>query len=181
MVLYNAVLGVSSGGLAGAIGYTACRQATILNPTAHPIATPETVTRLRVAIGVLARALRHTTAGAGLTPSELSTLSAVSSAGPIGLSELAALERLNPTMLSRIAGKLSDAGLIARMAAPDDRRAALVDVTRAGRRRHARIQAERTASLARHLEALSEADAAALLAALPALEALAASVRDEPR
>jgi DNA-binding MarR family transcriptional regulator len=149
-----------------------------LTPTAHPTPTQETVTRLRVVIGVLARALRHTTAGAGLTPSELSTLSAVSHAGPIGLSELAALERLNPTMLSRIAGKLSEAGLIARTAAPDDRRAALVDVTPRGRKRHARIQAERTASLSRHLEALPEADAAALIAALPALEALAASLRD---
>jgi DNA-binding MarR family transcriptional regulator len=139
------------------------------------------VTRLRVALGLLARSLRHTSAGAGLTPSELSTLSAVYQAGPIGLSELAALERLNPTMLSRIAGKLCDAGLIARTAAPDDRRAALVDVTAAGRKRHVRIQAERTASLARHLEALSGADAAALLAALPALETLAASLRDEPR
>jgi DNA-binding MarR family transcriptional regulator len=152
-----------------------------LTPTAHPAQTQETVTRLRVVIGVLARALRHTTAGAGLTPSELSTLSAVSHAGPIGLSELAALERLNPTMLSRIAGKLSEAGLIARTAAPDDRRAALVDVTPTGRRRHARIQAERTASLSRHLEALPEAHAAALIAALPALEALAASLRDERR
>ncbi len=149
--------------------------------SAPPIATQETVTRLRVAIGVLARALRHTTAGAGLTPSELSTLSAVSHAGPIGLSELAALERLNPTMLSRIAGKLCDAGLIARSPSPDDRRAAVVDVTATGRKRHARIQAERTASLTRHLDALSDADAAALLAALPALEALAASLRDEPR
>jgi DNA-binding MarR family transcriptional regulator len=139
------------------------------------------VTRLRVVIGVLARALRHTPAGAGLTPSELSTLSAVSRAGPIGLSELAALERLNPTMLSRIAGKLTDAGLIARTAAPDDRRAALVDVTATGRKRHARIQAERTASLSRHLDALPEADATALIAALPALEALAASLRDEVR
>lgn len=139
------------------------------------------MTRLRVAIGVLARALRHTTAGAGLTPSELSTLSAVSHAGSIGLSDLAVLERLNPTMLSRIAGKLCEAGLIARSSSPDDRRAAVVDVTPSGRERHARIQAERTASLSRHLEALTEADVAALITALPVLEALAAAVRDEPR
>jgi DNA-binding MarR family transcriptional regulator len=152
-----------------------------LTPSAPTATTQETVTRLRIAIGVLARSLRPTSAGAGLTPSELTTLSAVSHAGPIGLSELAALERINPTMLSRIAGKLTDAGLIARTAAPDDRRAALVDVTSMGRKRHARIQAERTASLSRHLDALSEADVAALVAALPALEALAAAVRGETR
>jgi DNA-binding MarR family transcriptional regulator len=125
-----------------------------------------------------ARTLRYTDAGAGLTSSELTTLFAIARSGPIGLSELAAQQRLNPTMLSRIAGKLCEAGLIARTTAPDDRRAALVDVTAAGRRRFRAIQAERTASLTRHVEALAPQDAAALLAALPALEALGAVARD---
>lgn len=136
------------------------------------------VARLRSAIGVLARSLRYTDAGAGLTPSELTTLFAIGRSGPIGLSELAAQQRLNPTMLSRIAGKLCDAGLIARTAAAGDRRAAVVELTPAGRRRFRAIQAERTASLARHVEGLTPPDAAALLAALPALEALGTAARD---
>jgi len=84
-------------------------------------------------------------------------------------------------MLSRIAGKLCEAGLIERTAAPTDRRAALVDVTASGRRRHRAIQAERTESLTRQVEALTPADAAALLAALPALEALGAEARERRR
>jgi DNA-binding MarR family transcriptional regulator len=146
--------------------------------TTTPTLTAEDVTRLRTAIGMLARSLRYTEAGAGLTPSELTVLSTIARSGPIGLSELAAQQRLNPTMLSRIAGKLCEAGLIQRTAAPDDRRAAVVEVTAAGRRRHRAIQAERTVALTRHLEALTPADAAALLAALPALEALGAGDRD---
>ncbi len=149
-------------------------------PTPHT-STLDDVTRLRIAIGVLARSLRHTPAGAGMTPAELSTLAAIARTGPIGLSELASQERLNPTMLSRITGRLCEAGLIARSSAQDDRRAAQVDVTAAGRARHERIQAERTASVSRHLAELPGDEAATLIAALPALEALAASLRDDPR
>jgi DNA-binding MarR family transcriptional regulator len=152
-----------------------------LTRIANPTLTADDVTRLRTAIGMLARSLRYTDAGAGLTPSELTVLSTIARSGPIGLSELAALQRLNPTMLSRIAGKLCEAGLIERTASPDDRRAAVVDVTAAGRRRHRAIQAERTESLTRHVEALAPADAAALLAALPALEALGVEARDGRR
>ncbi len=149
-------------------------------PTPAPTLTADDVTRLRTAIGMLARSLRYTDAGAGLTPSELTVLSTIARSGPIGLSELGAQQRLNPTMLSRIAGKLCEAGLIERTAAPDDRRAAVVDVTAAGRRRHRAIQAERTASLTRHVEALAPAEAAALIAALPALEALGAECAGGP-
>jgi DNA-binding MarR family transcriptional regulator len=152
-----------------------------VTPTTTPNLTADDVTRLRTAIGMLARSLRYTEAGAGLTPSELTVLSTIARSGPIGLSELAAQQRLNPTMLSRIAGKLCEAGLIERTAAPTDRRAALVDVTAAGRRRHRAIQAERTESLTRQVEALTPADAAALLAALPALEALGAEARERRR
>jgi DNA-binding MarR family transcriptional regulator len=148
-----------------------------LDSIATPTMTAEDVARLRGSIGVLARSLRYTEAGAGLTPSELTTLFAIARSGPIGLSELAAQQRLNPTMLSRIAGKLCDAGLIARTAAEGDRRAAVVDLTAAGRRRFRAIQAERTASLTEQVETLEPADAAALIAALPALEALGAAFR----
>ena len=164
---------------AGPPCYIACRKATILSKRS-PTITAEDATRLRVAIGVLARSLRPTAAGAGLTPSELTTLAAIVRTGPIGLSALADRERLNPTMLSRITARLGDAGLIARSTAPDERRAARVEATAAGRERHASIQAERTRSLARHLDDLDPAQAAALLEALPALEALGAAAGRDP-
>src|SRR5262245_31816877 len=159
----------------------ASKQLFMTSRTATPAMTAEDVARLRASIGVLARSLRYTEAGAGLTPSELTTLFAIARSGPIGLSELAAQQRLNPTMLSRIAGKLCEAGLIERTPSPDDRRVATVALTAAGRRRFRAIREERTASLARSVESLTPADAAALVAALPALEALGDTARDGRR
>jgi DNA-binding MarR family transcriptional regulator len=80
-------------------------------------------------------------------------------------------------MLSRITGRLAEARLISREADADDRRAARVQATHAGLALHERIRAQRRASLASHLDELSEDDARALLAALPALEALAEGLR----
>jgi DNA-binding MarR family transcriptional regulator len=141
----------------------------------------ETVERLRAALGMTARYLRTTDAGEGLTPTELSILATISRRGSLRLTELAEIERVNPTMLSRIAARLSDARLISRRADVDDRRAARVEATAAGRALHERIRAQRTASLAAHLDELPDEDVQALRAALPALEALADPLpRDAP-
>jgi DNA-binding MarR family transcriptional regulator len=141
----------------------------------------ETVERLRMAFGRTARYLRSTDAGAGLTPTELSILATITRRGSLRLTELAEIERVNPTMLSRIAARLAELQLISRQADAHDRRAARVEATQAGKALHERIRAERTASLGAHLDELSEDDAAALLAALPALEALAEGLqRDAP-
>jgi DNA-binding MarR family transcriptional regulator len=137
----------------------------------------ETVERLRVALAITARHLRATAAGEGLTPTELSVLSTIARGGPLRLTELAEIERINPTMLSRIAGRLAEAHLISREADADDRRAARVEATAAGLALHGRIRAQRRASLAAHLDELPDDDARALIAALPALEALAEGLR----
>ena len=137
----------------------------------------ETVERLRVALAITARHLRPTEAGEGLTPTELSVLSTIARGGSLRLTELAEIERINPTMLSRIAGRLAEARLISREADADDRRAARVEATATGLALHGRIRAQRRASLAAHLDELPDDDARALIAALPALEALAEGLR----
>lgn len=133
----------------------------------------ESTARLRVVIGKLSRRLRPTVAGSGLTPSQTSVLFTIVRLAPIGLSELAGVESLNPTMLSRITAQLCDAGLISRSADPDDRRAAFVQVTAAGRRMRERIHRERTLALSAHVEQLEEHERRALWEALPVLEELA--------
>jgi DNA-binding MarR family transcriptional regulator len=112
----------------------------------------ETVERLRVALGITSRYLRSTEAGEGLTPTELSILATISRRGSLRLTELAEIERVNPTMLSRIAGRLTEAQLILREADADDRRAARVQATPAGLALHERIRAQRRESLAAHLD-----------------------------
>lgn len=110
--------------------------------------------------------------GGGLTRTQLWVLGTVARLGPLGLGELAEFEHLNPTMLSRIVGKLTDAGLVRRVPDPDDRRAARVEATETGRELHQRRRAERTKLLASLLAQVPESDAAALLDVLPSLEAL---------
>lgn len=132
------------------------------------------VVRLRAVIGRLSRQLNVSVADVGLSPSQLSVLGSVARRGPLGISELAEREGINPTMLSRIVGKLDDAGLISRIAHPDDGRAALVEATAAGRTLHKRVQAQRAMLLADRLEQLDPAQATTVVAALDALEALSA-------
>ena len=134
----------------------------------------ESTARLRAVIGRLARRLRPTVAGSGLTPSQISVLFTIVRRGPLRLSEVAEIESLNPTMLSRITAQLGDSGLISRSAEPGDRRAAFVQATAAGRRLRERIHRERTQALSAHVEDLDEREREALWNALPVLEELAA-------
>lgn len=135
---------------------------------------PDDVARLRAVIGRLSRKLNVSVADVGFSPTQLSVLGSVARRGPLGVGELAELEGINPTMLSRIVGKLHDADLIARIAHPDDGRAVVVQVTPAGRKLHQRVQALRSKALADQLASIPAGQTAELMAALPALEALAA-------
>ncbi|MEQ3549393.1 MarR family transcriptional regulator [Pseudonocardia nematodicida] len=136
--------------------------------------------RLRVALARIGRGLDRHSRGEELTRTQVSVLGTVAVRGPIGMGELAAIEGLNPTMLSRLAGKLAAAGLLMRDTDPDDGRAIRVAATEQGLAEHHRQRAERTRLLAAHVDGLPGGHAEGLRAALPALEALASSLRDEP-
>lgn len=135
------------------------------------------VARLRIALARISRLLDRQSRGATLTRTQASVLATAARLGPIRLTELADVEGVHPTMLSRIVGKLEVAGLLLRTPDPEDGRAALVEVTDSGRELHLRLRAERTAVLAARLTALDPEEVSALLAALPALEALADPAR----
>lgn len=144
----------------------------------EPEAETDEVTRLRAAIGRLARRLRPTEAAAGLTPTEISVLLTVVRHESIRLAELAAAEGLNPTMLSRVLASLVERGLVRRVADPADKRAALVETTAAGRRLRSRMRRERSGKLEPLLAELPDEHRRAISGALPALEALADLLRD---
>jgi len=137
----------------------------------------DSVIRLRRAVLRLARQLNAASVGEGLTPTQASVLGIVTHRGPVGLTELTEIEGLNPTMLSRVVGKLDSFGLIRRLRDPDDFRAARVEVTPEGRQASQRIAAERAAILSERLAELPPEQEAALVAALPALENLAEDLR----
>jgi len=137
----------------------------------------ESVIRLRRVVLRLARQLNAASVGEGLTPTQASVLGIVTNRGPLGLTELTEIEGLNPTMLSRVVGKLDSFGLIRRLRDPDDFRAARVEVTPEGKQTYQRIAAERAALLSGRVAGLPPEQAAALIAALPALENLAEDLR----
>ena len=137
----------------------------------------DTVIRLRRVVLRLARQLNAASREEGLTPTQASVLGITSMRGPLSLAELTELEGINPTMLSRVIGKLDEYGLIKRLRDPEDFRAARVMVTSEGEQAYQRIAAQRAAILSERVAGLPPEQEAALVAALPALENLAEDLR----
>ena len=136
----------------------------------------EDVARLRIALARITRVLDRQSRGHTITGTQASVLATAARLGPVRITELAEIEGINPTMMSRIVGKLEDAGLLHRRPDPDDRRAALVEPTAPGRELQRHVREERTRLLAEHLAALPTGHADGLLDALPHLEALATAL-----
>ena len=132
------------------------------------------VTRLRVAIARVSRSLRRHEL-AGLTPTQLSALATVERAGPLRLGDLAAAEKIAPSTLTRLVTVLEEHGYVQRCPVPGDARASTLVVTDAGHAILERIRQESTTLLAGSLRTLSPEQLAALAAALPALEQIAAA------
>lgn len=134
------------------------------------------INRLRIALGRISRRVSRTAAEGGLTRSQASLLATVARRGTIGVRELSDAEGLNPTMCSRMLGKLEDAGLLRRTSDPDDKRVVVAHITDTGATLAEDLRIQRTALFAEHLTDLTDPHLDALHAALPALEALAESM-----
>ena len=80
----------------------------------------DAVIRLRRVVLKLARQLNAASREEGLTPTQASVLGITTMRGPLSLAELTELEGINPTMLSRVIGKLDEYGLLKRLRDPDD-------------------------------------------------------------
>jgi DNA-binding MarR family transcriptional regulator len=145
----------------------------------HPFAE-EDIVRLRSALARIARSIDRQVSADGLTRTWLSVLGTVARKGPIGMGELADVEGLNPTMLSRIVGKMTTEGLLTRVQDERDGRAVLVEVTAEGAALQERLRAERSQLFAERLVELPDGFAEQLLTGLPALEALADVMRRKP-
>lgn len=137
----------------------------------------EDVNRLRIALGRISRLIDRQVRGAGMSRSQLSALGTIARRKALGVSELADEEGLNPTMCSRIVGKLEAAGLVRRVPGADDRREVRVEITAAGSKLQTRLRAQRTRLLADRLAELPDPERRALLGAVDALESLAEAMR----
>jgi DNA-binding MarR family transcriptional regulator len=139
--------------------------------TEQQLSDAELAGRLRVATGQLVRRLRQYDPG-HLSPAKLSALLTVEAGGPIRSGDLAARENVAPPTMTRLIGLLAEAGLVTRGPDPSDARGSLVTLAPAGQAALEAVRRERTSVLVARLRRLSDDQRAAVVAALPALEAL---------
>jgi DNA-binding MarR family transcriptional regulator len=139
----------------------------------------DTLSQLTASLRRISRRIDRQVSVGGLTSTEASVLASIARRGPLGVGDLAVHEGINPTMLSRVVGKLEAAGLVRRQSSIADRRAIQVVATRKGARMRQRLLAERSRLLTERLAELPPEMTNVILNATPALEALAAAL--EPR
>jgi DNA-binding MarR family transcriptional regulator len=131
----------------------------------------EVAGRLRLSTTRLARILRQQDQ-LGLTPTLTSALATIGREGPLTLGELAAREQVSPPTVTRVVGKLEDAGLVRRRQDPSDGRVSRVELSPAGRRQLDTGRTRRTAWLATRLRELPPEDLLRLHEAAAVLERL---------
>ena len=135
----------------------------------HPVDT-ELATRLRLAVGRLNRRIRLATND--IPPLQFSALATLDKHGPLRSGELAQREAVTAPTMTRVLAALAERGLVTRESDPTDARSVRVSLSPAGIDALTRIRSERTALLGARLARLSDEQRAALVAGLPALEAL---------
>ncbi|MEO3790671.1 MarR family transcriptional regulator [Nonomuraea sp. B10E15] len=109
-----------------------------------------------------------------LSITALSTLANLERLGARRLTELATLEGVTQPAMTQLVSRLERESLAERRADPADGRVVVVAITEHGRAELARRRGTQAKRLAELLAELSEADRAAIAAALPALERLTA-------
>jgi DNA-binding MarR family transcriptional regulator len=130
------------------------------------------IPRLRHLIGKLSRRLRTIDAESGLTPTQSSVLGTVVRFGRMRLSDVAREEGINATVLSRSIGTLESRGLVRRIVDEQDRRAASLEPTPAGKRVVRRVRDARSDVLRGQIDLLEASDRQRLAEVVPVLELL---------
>ena len=126
--------------------------------------------RLALVTGRLNRRMQAATGG--LSHGLLSALAVITKHGPLRLSDLAQLEGVSAPSMTRTVAELEARGYVVRSADPMDGRAALIAAADAGTAAILDARSTRAQVIAELLSRLSDADASAIAAALPALERL---------
>jgi DNA-binding MarR family transcriptional regulator len=126
----------------------------------HPGKSPEDIAEMLEQASVLTT--RHITDQAPLSVTAALTLSRLNKEGPIRLTTLAAAEGLAQPSMTQLIQRLERQGLVTRINDPEDGRAALVNITNAGRALMDDRRRDRRDRLADLLKGLSPEDEAAL-------------------
>jgi DNA-binding MarR family transcriptional regulator len=140
---------------------------------ADPDPLPDLPGRLDVAVQMLAHAGKVGGGRPELTPTRLTALAIVSSAGPMRIGNLASRLGVQVSTMSRIVDILVALGWVERRPDHADHRACVIGITGAGAALIDTIRQDNATRLANCIARLNAADLAVLQAALPLLESLA--------
>jgi DNA-binding MarR family transcriptional regulator len=133
---------------------------------------------LRPALLQVGRELRREARALGVSPEQVSLLVAIKRAPGVGIRDLAARERVSPPAMTKHVDRLERDGLVVRTPSDDDKRRIGLTLSDDGQRTLRRVRSRRTAWLASRLRGLSEAELAAVAAAIEPLSQL---LKDEQR
>jgi len=134
---------------------------------------PDLPGRLGVAVQMLAHAGKIGGDRADLTPTRLTALAVLASAGPMRMGGLASRLGVQVSTMSRIVDIMVASGWAERRPDPADHRACVIAITPAGSALMDSVRQDDATRLAESVARLAPADLAVLEAALPVLEALA--------
>lgn len=142
-----------------------------MRPTTTRAKTAELAERLAFASVRLARQLRQQDEGA-LTPTMRAVLGTISREAPLTLGELASIEQVAPPTITKVVGKLEDAGLVEREIDVADRRICRVLLSDGGRRWMDEDRTRRRRWLAERIDGLNADEVDHLVAAVDIIERL---------
>ncbi len=119
----------------------------------------EDLTEIADLMSGLARRVRQRTVERldvpGMTPGRLRVLRSIAVAGPVRMGELASTLGVAPRSITSMVDDLVGFGLVSRVPDPEDRRATLVELTRAGRDLLVKAERSRTLVLEEMFSSLS--------------------------
>jgi DNA-binding MarR family transcriptional regulator len=138
-----------------------------------PGTAPDLPGRLGVAVQILAHAGKVSGGRGDLTPTRLTALAVMATAGPMRMGGLASRLGVQVSTMSRIVDIMVASGWAERMPDEADHRACVIGITRAGAALIDSVRRDNASRLADCVARLDPADLVALRAALPVLESLA--------
>ncbi|MEU0268322.1 MarR family transcriptional regulator [Nocardioides sp. NPDC006303] len=140
--------------------------------------TPASGRDLSLALEKVVRLVREVSTAGDVSPTAATVLAGLARTGPQRVTDLAKVAGVSQPAMTQLVNRLTQQGMLARVADDADRRAVLVEVTDAGREVLETRRGQRAGVLDAALARVSTEDRAAIAAALPALDRLVDAVLD---
>jgi DNA-binding MarR family transcriptional regulator len=122
--------------------------------------------------------VREVSTAGDISPTAATVLGVLARSGAQRVTDLARIAGVSQPAMTQLVNRLTQQGMLARVADDADRRAVLAEVTDAGREVLEARRGQRAGVLDAALARISDEDRAAIAAALPALDRLVDAVLD---